>query len=102
MLGLRIMPLVYLAAALTALWALWSAIDAYGDYRADQVHLLYAKAAGEKNEELDAFAAEDAPRAQKTLAELRARVAKAAGVKSDLPYSAEQAAAITAIRRAAQ
>jgi hypothetical protein len=96
--GLRIMPFLYLLAGIAAVWLIWCAFDAYGDYRAGQVHQLYAAAATAINEDLGKFAGEDNDRAVKTLAALKAAADKAAQVHSTLPYSAEQAAAINAIR----
>lgn len=100
---MRFTPVAYVVLIITALGLAWAGLDAYGDYRANQVHLLYAQAANDTNADLAAFTGEDDARAVRVLTELRTRAAKAGEVKSiQKPYTAEEAAAITAIRRAAR
>ena len=93
-------PWLWATVAFAVLGGVYWVADKVGDARVAGCHSGYAAAAGVVNEDLDAHATEEAKVAAVRAALVRKALTEAGQVAGKAPATADQAAALTRIRRA--
>jgi hypothetical protein len=100
LLSLRLMPIIYCVLAGAIVAGAWWLVDTIREEARQEERAVFAEAARVKNIDLDKYATTQEALDAIIESELAKRVGAAGTVQSDLHYTAEQAAAISAIRKA--